>query len=48
MLLSFWRPFAADDESEEEQGHYFNSVLVAQPGYYDTPAPAAERFQQSS
>ncbi|MGW7610516.1 hypothetical protein ACWGKW_25200 [Streptomyces sp. NPDC054766] len=48
LLLSFWRPFAADDEPEEEQGYYFNSVLVAQPGYYDTPAQAAERLQQSS
>ncbi|MEV6741458.1 hypothetical protein AB0N14_32940 [Streptomyces sp. NPDC051104] len=47
LLLSFWRPFAAD-EPEEEQGYYFNSVLVAQPGYYDTPAQAAERLQQSS
>ncbi|MFJ5273877.1 hypothetical protein [Streptomyces sp. NPDC088358] len=44
--LSFWRPFAADDEPEEEQGYYFSSVLVAQPGYYDTPAQAAERLQQ--
>ncbi|MDX2825291.1 hypothetical protein PV416_30460 [Streptomyces ipomoeae] len=48
LLLSFWRPFAADDEPEEEQGYYFSSVLVAQPGYYDTPAQAAERLQQSS
>lgn len=38
LLLSFWRPFAADDEPAEEQGYYFSSVLVAQPGYYDTPA----------
>ncbi|MEV5972244.1 hypothetical protein [Streptomyces sp. NPDC051921] len=48
LLLSFWRPFAADDEPEEEQGHYFTSVLLARPGYYDTPAQAAERLQQSS
>ncbi|MFF0476381.1 hypothetical protein [Streptomyces sp. NPDC004284] len=46
-LLGFWRPFAADDEPEEEQGHYFSSVLLARPGYYDTPAQAAERLQQS-
>ncbi|WP_409062116.1 hypothetical protein [Streptomyces sp. SYP-A7185] len=46
LLLSFWRPFVADDEPEEEQGYYFNSVLVAQPGYYDTPAQSAERLQQ--
>ncbi|MCX5112542.1 hypothetical protein OOK13_29530 [Streptomyces sp. NBC_00378] len=48
LLLSFWRPFAADDEPEEEQGYYFSSVLLARPGYYDTPAQTAERLQQSS
>jgi hypothetical protein len=48
LLLSFWRPFAADDEPEEEQGYYFSSVLVAQPGYHDTPAQAAERRQNGS
>lgn len=48
LLLSFWRPFAADDEPEDEQGYYFSSVLLARPGYYDTPAQAAERPQQSS
>jgi hypothetical protein len=48
LLLSFWRPFAADDEPKEEQGYYFSSVLVAQPGYYDTPAQAAERLQNGS
>lgn len=46
LLLSFWRPFAADDEPEEAQGHYFSSVLVAQPGYYDTPAEAEERSRR--
>ncbi|MED7823433.1 hypothetical protein [Streptomyces chiangmaiensis] len=44
LLLSFWRPFAADDGSEEEQGYYFSSVLLARPGYYDTPAQATERL----
>ncbi|MCX4759055.1 hypothetical protein [Kitasatospora purpeofusca] len=48
LLLSFWRPFAADDEPEEDQGYYFSSVLLARPGYYDTPAQAAERLQQGS
>ncbi|MCX4817938.1 hypothetical protein OG601_45965 [Streptomyces sp. NBC_01239] len=48
LLLSFWRPFAADDEPEEEQGYHFSSVLLARPGYYDTPAQAAKRLQQSS
>ncbi|MFC4517341.1 hypothetical protein [Streptomyces ehimensis] len=37
LLLSFWRPFEGDDEPEDEQGYYFNSVLLARPGYYDGP-----------
>ncbi len=44
LLLALWRPFAADDDPKEEQGYYFNSVLVARPGYYDTPAEAAHRL----
>lgn len=44
LLLALWRPFAADDDPEEEQGYYFSSVLVARPGYYDTPAQAAQRL----
>jgi hypothetical protein len=48
LLLGFWRPFEADDEPEEEQGCYFSTVLLARPGYFDTPAQAAERLQQSS
>jgi hypothetical protein len=44
LYLALWRPFAADDEPEEEQGHYFQSVLVARPGYNDTPAQAAARL----
>ncbi|MER6441194.1 hypothetical protein ABT275_33115 [Streptomyces sp. NPDC001185] len=48
LLLGFWRPFAADDEPDEEQGYYFSSVLLARPGYYDTPTQAAERLQQTS
>ena len=47
LLLSFWRPFEADDEPDEEQGHYFNSVLIARPGYYDTPAEAEERLRRA-
>ncbi|MGW7414346.1 hypothetical protein [Streptomyces sp. NPDC054863] len=39
LLLSFWRPFKADDEPDEEQGHCFSSVLLARPGYYDDPTP---------
>ncbi|MFF2363802.1 hypothetical protein ACFVU0_13940 [Streptomyces sp. NPDC058122] len=45
LLLSFWRPFEADDEPDEEQGYYFNSVLLARPGYYDTPAEATARLR---
>lgn len=37
LLLSLWRPFVDDEDPDEEQGHYFQSVLVAQPGYYDGP-----------
>ncbi|MFF4541062.1 hypothetical protein [Streptomyces aureus] len=48
LLLGFWRPFAADDEPEEEQGYFFSSVLLARPGYNDTPAEAAQRLQQGS
>ncbi|MCD0484800.1 hypothetical protein LO771_20985 [Streptacidiphilus sp. ASG 303] len=47
LLLGLWRPFAADDEPDEEQGHFFSSVLLARPGYDDTPAQAAERLRQS-
>ncbi|MFE3181805.1 hypothetical protein ACFXKR_13140 [Streptomyces violascens] len=39
LLLSFWRPFEADDEPDEEQGYCFSSVLLARPGYYDGPTP---------
>lgn len=37
LLLSLWRPFQGDDDPEDEQGYYFNSVLLARPGYYDGP-----------
>ncbi|MCD2440764.1 hypothetical protein LQ757_00585 [Agromyces sp. SYSU K20354] len=37
LLLSLWRPFVEDQNADEEQGHFFQSVLVAQPGYYDGP-----------
>ncbi|GAA2807982.1 hypothetical protein [Crossiella cryophila] len=48
LLLSFWRPFEADDDPAEEQGHYFTTVLLARPGYYDTPAEAEERLSRNS
>ncbi|MEN3540373.1 hypothetical protein AAH991_35045 [Microbispora sp. ZYX-F-249] len=47
LLLSLWRPFEADDAPSEEQGFFFSSVLLAEPGYYDTPAQAAERVRLS-
>ncbi|WP_020389180.1 hypothetical protein [Kribbella catacumbae] len=37
LLLALWRPFVEDEDPSEEQGHYFQSVLVARPGYYDGP-----------
>jgi len=48
LVLSLWRPFAADDEPHEAQGYYFSTVLVAAPGYYDTPAQAAERARRDN
>ncbi|MET7669496.1 hypothetical protein [Micromonospora luteifusca] len=44
LYLALWRPFAADDDPDEEQGHFFQSVLLARPGYDDTPAEAAARL----
>ncbi|MGQ4599912.1 hypothetical protein [Nocardia sp. R6R-6] len=42
--LALWRPFAADDDPDEAQGYFFQSALVARPGYGDTPAEAAARL----
>ncbi len=47
LLLSLWRPFEADDEPDESLGFFFSSVLLAAPGYYDTPAQAAERARRT-
>ncbi|GAA4258786.1 hypothetical protein [Dactylosporangium darangshiense] len=44
VYLAMWRPFAADDDPDETQGYFFQSVLVARPGYDDTPAEAAARL----
>jgi hypothetical protein len=44
VYLALWRPFAADDDPDEPQGHFFQSVLLARPGYDDTPAEAAARL----
>lgn len=43
LYLALWRPFAADDDPDETQGYFFQSVLIARPGYDDTPAEAAAR-----
>ncbi|SKC68461.1 hypothetical protein [Krasilnikoviella flava] len=37
LLLSLWRPFVEDVDPDEEQGHFFQSVLVARPGYDEGP-----------
>lgn len=34
LLIALWRPFVAVSE-DDEQGYYFQSVLLARPGYYD-------------
>ena len=47
LVIGLWRPFEADDESHQDQGYYFSSVLIAAPGYYDTPVQAAERAKQA-
>jgi hypothetical protein len=47
LTLSLWRPFEGDDDPDDEQGYFFTTVLMAGPGYYDTPAQAAERSRQS-
>ncbi|WP_412738626.1 hypothetical protein [Krasilnikovia sp. MM14-A1259] len=44
LYLALWRPFAADDDPDQTQGHFFQSVLIARPGYDDTPAEAAARL----
>jgi len=44
LYLALWRPFAEEDDPEETQGYFFQSVLVARPGYDDTPAEAAARL----
>ncbi|GLW30954.1 hypothetical protein [Actinoplanes regularis] len=44
LYLALWRPFVADDDPDEEQGYFFQSVSVARPGYGDSPAEAAARL----
>lgn len=33
LLLALWRPFVADSP-EDAEGYFFQSALVARPGYY--------------
>ena len=33
LLMSLWRPVLSEDDDDED-GRYFDSVLVAAPGYY--------------
>ncbi|WP_433380862.1 hypothetical protein ACQPZX_16070 [Actinoplanes sp. CA-142083] len=42
--LALWRPFAADDDPDDAEGYFFQSALIARPGYDDTPAEAAARL----
>ena len=44
LYFALWRPFAADDDPDETQGYFFQSAVVARPGYDDTPAEAAARL----
>ncbi|MEV1287656.1 hypothetical protein [Micromonospora sp. NPDC049679] len=44
VYLALWRPFAADDDPDETQGYFFQSVRLARPGYDDTPAEPAARL----
>lgn len=44
LYLALWRPYAADDDPADEEGYFFQSALIARPGYDDTPAEAAARL----
>jgi hypothetical protein len=37
LLLAFWRP-TTPETPDDEDGRFFESVLLAQPGYYDQAA----------
>jgi hypothetical protein len=36
LLMAFWRPIEPETPDDED-GRFFESVLIAQPGYYDQP-----------
>ncbi|MEV0794386.1 hypothetical protein [Kribbella sp. NPDC050459] len=40
LLLALWRPTTPEDPDDAE-GNYFESVLIAEPGYYDKAQPAS-------
>ena len=46
LLLSLWRP-VTPESPEDQEGRFFESVLIARPGYYDQlaepTAPSSER-----
>ncbi|MFJ6686715.1 hypothetical protein [Streptomyces werraensis] len=33
LHLALWRPHVSDDDPDDEQGYFFQSALVAEPGY---------------
>jgi hypothetical protein len=37
LLISLWRPVTPESPDDQE-GRFFESVLIARPGYYDQPA----------
>ena len=36
LLLAFWRP-TTPETPDDEDGRFFESALLARPGYYDDP-----------
>jgi hypothetical protein len=36
LLLSLWRP-ATPQAPDDQEGRFFESALIARPGYYDQP-----------
>lgn len=36
LLLSFWRS-TTPESPDDDEGRFFESVLLARPGYYDQP-----------
>jgi hypothetical protein len=38
LLLALWRPTTPETPDDDEDGRYFESVMLARPGYYDQAA----------